>query len=236
MKNTLETLLRIALFACVFLVWMWVLEQPFSNAANLFIIVGAVTVIFPIVWLGRMLLDRHPSPDRAAWITTVMHAIVMILFGAAIIRAVTTYETWRGWLIPIPVEMGLLLALITGVAAALTVMNLALRGLGAPFAIALSRRLAVDWLYAWTRNPMVLATLAFLLALGIWFQSTFFVLWVCLLVTPALLLFVKVFEERELEIRFGAGYREYKVRTPMLIPRRPGANTTPRAGRKRIKR
>jgi len=236
MKNTLETLLRIALFTCVFLVWMLVLDQPFSNAANLFIIVGAVTVIFPIVWLGRMLLDRHPSPDRAARITTVMHAIVMILFGAAIIRAVTTYETWRGWLIPIPVEVGLLLALITGVAAALTVMNLALRGLGAPFAIALSRRLAVDWLYAWTRNPMVLATLAFLLALGIWFQSTFFVLWVCLLVTPALLLFVKVFEERELEIRFGAGYREYKVRTPMLIPRRPGANTTPRAGRKRSKR
>jgi protein-S-isoprenylcysteine O-methyltransferase Ste14 len=213
-----------------------VLDQPFSNAANLFIIVGAVAVIFPIVWLGRMLLDRHPSPDRAAWITTVMHAIVMILFGAAIIRAVTTYETWRGWLIPIPVEVGLLLALITGVAAALTVMNLALRGLGAPFAIALSRRLAVDWLYAWTRNPMVLATLAFLLALGIWFQSTFFVLWVCVLVIPALLLFVKVFEERELEIRFGAGYREYKVRTPMLIPRRPGANTTPRAGRKRSKR
>lgn len=236
MKNTLETLLRIALFACVFLVWMWVLAQPFSNAVNLSIIVGAVIVIFPVIWLGRMLLDRHPGLDRAAWITTFMHAIVMILFGAAIIRAVTTYETWRGWLIPIPVEMGLLLALITGVAAALTVMNLALRGLGAPFAIALSRRLAVDWLYAWTRNPMVLASLALLLALGIWFQSTFFVLWACLLVTPALLLFVKVFEERELEIRFGASYREYKARTPMLIPRRPGANTTPRTGRKRTKR
>jgi protein-S-isoprenylcysteine O-methyltransferase Ste14 len=68
---------------------------------------------------------------------------------------------------------------------------------------------------------MVLATLAFLLALGIWFQSTLFVLWVFILVTPELLVFVKMYEERELEIRFGASYLEYKSRTPMLFPRRP---------------
>jgi len=36
-----------------------------------------------------------------------------------------------------------------------------------------------------------------------------------------LLTIVKVFEERELEIRFGASYLEYKSRTPMLFPRRP---------------
>jgi len=35
--------------------------------------------------------------------------------------------------------------------------------------------------------------------------------------------FLKAFEERELEIRFGASYLEYKARTPMLWPRRPKA-------------
>jgi len=39
----------------------------------------------------------------------------------------------------------------------LTVINLALKGFGAPFFIVLSRKLAADWLYAWTRDPMVLA-------------------------------------------------------------------------------
>jgi len=68
---------------------------------------------------------------------------------------------------------------------------------------------------------MVLALLAFLLSLGIWFQSTLFVLWVLILFAPVMLVFVKVYEERELEIRFGASYREYKSRTPMLFPRRP---------------
>jgi protein-S-isoprenylcysteine O-methyltransferase Ste14 len=68
---------------------------------------------------------------------------------------------------------------------------------------------------------MVLGTLAFLVSLGIWYQSALFVVWVLVLVTPAWLFFVKVFEERELEIRFGESYLEYKARTPMLFPRRP---------------
>jgi protein-S-isoprenylcysteine O-methyltransferase Ste14 len=122
----------------------------------------------------------------------------------------------------------LALVIITGAAFLLTVVNLALKGLGAPFFIALSRKLAADWLYAWTRNPMVLAVLAFFLSLGIWFQSMLFVLWVLILFAPALLYFVKVYEERELEIRFGASYLEYKSRTPMLFPRRPKAGSADR--------
>jgi protein-S-isoprenylcysteine O-methyltransferase Ste14 len=42
-------------------------------------------------------------------------------------------------------------------------------------------------------------------------------------VTPALLIFIKVYEERELEIRFGDPYLAYKERTPMLIPCKPKA-------------
>ena len=150
-----------------------------------------------------------------------VHYALGILFGTAIIRAILTYQDWAGWRLPIPVEIGLPLVIITGIATLATVVNLALKGLGAPFAIVLSRRLAVDWLYAWTRNPMVLAVLAFLLSMGIWFQSALFVLWVLILFAPALLVFVKVYEERELEFRFGASYLEYKSRTPMLFPRRP---------------
>jgi protein-S-isoprenylcysteine O-methyltransferase Ste14 len=37
-----------------------------------------------------------------------------------------------------------------------------------------------------------------------------------------LLVFVKVYEERELEIRFGDSYRTYRSRTPLLFPRKPG--------------
>ena len=64
----------------------------------------------------------------------------------------------------------------------------------------------------------LLAALSFFLSLGIWFQSALFVLWALILFAPALLFFVKVYEERELEFRFGVSYQEYKSKTPMLFP------------------
>jgi len=221
MKHLLETFVRITLFVLFLFLWLWVLNQPNSINVNLSIIVGCVLLVYPVVWVGRKMLEKKPTISHTAWITTFVHYALVTLFGIAIIRAIDTHQDWSVWLLPVPTEIGLLLVTITGAATLLTVVNLALQGLGAPFAIVLSRKLAVDWLYAWTRNPMVFATLAFLLALGIWFQSMLFILWVLILVTPALLVFVKVYEERELEIRFGASYLEYKAKTPMLFQRRP---------------
>jgi protein-S-isoprenylcysteine O-methyltransferase Ste14 len=221
MKHAVELLFRIALLVFTWLIWLWALHQRLSNRMNLFIIVGALLLVFPIVWLGRKILDRHLTTSGVVWITTFVQFALGNLFGVTIIRAVTTHQDWSDWKLPIPVEIGLLLVIITGAAFLLTVVNLALKGFGAPFFIALSRKLAADWLYAWTRNPMALAALAFLLSLGIWFQSVLFVLWVLILFAPALLFFLKVYEERELEFRFGASYLEYKSRTPMLFPRRP---------------
>jgi protein-S-isoprenylcysteine O-methyltransferase Ste14 len=221
MKHLAGALIRIIAFLLVLYLWSWVIDQRVSSAANLSIIVGGVLLVFPAAWLGRRLLDGKPTAGRAAWITTFVHYAVVIMCGVSILRAVTTYEEWSGWTLPVPREVGLALAFVTGAASLLAVANLALRGLGAPFAIALSRKLAADGLYAWTRNPMVLATLAFFLSLGIWFQSALFLLWVLVLLVPALLFIVRVFEERELELRFGMPYLEYKSRTPMLFPRRP---------------
>jgi protein-S-isoprenylcysteine O-methyltransferase Ste14 len=221
MKHILEAFVRITLFVLIIFLWSWVLNQQLSNIMDISIIVGGVLLIFPIAWLGRKMLDKKPTTSHAAWINTFVHYAVVILAGVAVVRAIKTHQDWSGWLLPVPTEIGLLLVIVTGGATLLTVINLALKGLGAPFAVALSRKLAVDWLYAWTRNPMVLASLALGLSLGIWFQSILFVLWVIILFTPALLVIVKVYEERELEIRFGASYLEYKSRTPMLFPRKP---------------
>jgi len=207
--------------AFILSVLWWASNAPLSNGMNLSIIVGGVLLTIPLVWLGRKVLDKQPTMSRAVWVTTLVHFALGFTLGVPIVRAVTPHQDWSGWVLPVPSEIGLALVIITGAAFLLTVVNLALKGFGAPFFIALSRKLAADWLYAWTRNPMLLAVLAFFLSLGIWFQSVLFVLWVLILFAPALLFFVKVYEERELEIRFGASYLEYKSRTPMLFPRRP---------------
>jgi protein-S-isoprenylcysteine O-methyltransferase Ste14 len=221
MKRVIESFFRIVLLAFIWFIWWWVLNAPLSNVMNLSIIVGGVLLTFPLVWLGRKILDRHQTIGHAVWTTTFVHFGLGFTFGVPIVRAVSTYQDWSGWVLPIPPGIGLVLVIITGAAFLLTVTNLALKGFGAPFFIVLSRKLAADWMYAWTRNPMVLAGLSFFLSLGIRFQSALFVLWVLILFAPALLFFVKVYEERELELRFGASYLEYKSKTPMLLPRKP---------------
>ncbi len=221
MKHAIEIFFRIALLVLLFFVFSWAIYQPLSYIMNLSIIVGSVLLVFPLVWLGRKMLDRQPTPSRASLITIFVHYALGILLGISLVRALVTYQNWTNWKLPIPVGIGLVLVIATGAATLLAVINLALKGLGAPFAIALSRKLAVNWLYARTRNPMALAGLAFLVALGIWFPSILFVLWVLILFVPAYLAFVKLYEERELEIRFGASYIEYKSKTPMLFPRKP---------------
>ncbi len=221
MRQVIEFLVRAALLVVVWWIWSWALEASLTPGMNLAILMGAVLVVFPIVWLGRRMLDQQPTPSRMPWITTFVHYALGLLFGLAIIRAIETHQDWTVWILPIPTDIGYGLVMVTSAITLLAVINLALKGLGAPFAIALSQKLAMDWMYAWTRNPMVLASLALLVSLGIWYQSVPFVLWALLCVSPALLFFVKVYEERELELRFGASYLEYKAKTPMLFPRRP---------------
>jgi len=222
MKHVLAVLVRIALFAFVCWVFSLAAGARLSSGVNLAVIWAGVLVTFPMVGLARWFLDRHPATGYAVWTTTLVHVGLGMTFGVPIVRAVVTHPDWRGWVLPVPPSIGEALVIGTGAASFLTVMNLAVKGLGAPFFIALSRKLSVDWMYAWTRNPMVLAALAFFLALGVWFRSALFVLWVLVPFTPALLFFIRVYEERELEIRFGASYVEYKSRTPRLWPRKPG--------------
>jgi protein-S-isoprenylcysteine O-methyltransferase Ste14 len=221
MKRIIELLIRIALFAIILFVFLLAIDASLSSILNMTVIVGGVLLTFPLVWFGRKILDRNPTIKHAEWTTTFVHFGLGFTFGIPIVRAVSTHHDWYGWKIPVPTEIGWVLVIITGAICFLIVLNLAIKGLGAPFFIALSRKLTADWLYGWSRNPMALAGLAFFLSLGIWFQSALFLLWVLIVLSPAFVFFAKVYEERELEIRFGESYLEYKSRTPMFFPRKP---------------
>jgi len=221
MRQIIEFLIRVVLFAVILYLLWWASYAHLSNSINLAIIWGAILLTFPVVWFGRKILDLDKSKNHVAWITTFVHSALVFTFGIPIARALTTHQDWSGWSLPIPAEIGLMLVIVTSGVTLLTVITLAVKGLGAPFFIVLSKKLAVDWLYTRTRNPMVLSVLALGLSLGVWFQSILFVLWILVLFTPALLFFVKMYEERELEFRFGYSYLEYKSKTPMLFPRKP---------------
>ncbi len=223
MRRITVILIKAAIFILLAAVLSWVIDRKFSPAMNFLCIVGGPLAILPTVLIARRLLDRRPTKERAQWITTITHVLIMLFYGAAVFKALQTSAEWQVWVIPVPRDFAYVLVIATGTVMFLTVANLALRGLGAPFALVLSQKLATSWLYTWTRNPMVLATWSWFVAIGLWLQSVPFIVWVLFLTLPVEIAYLKIYEERELEIRFGEPYRAYKARTAFLWPRRPKA-------------
>ncbi|MHA1947130.1 MAG: methyltransferase family protein [Candidatus Hodarchaeales archaeon] len=218
-SSVLSAVGRLIGFILILIIWRFLIDQHFEPSTDLLIIMGGVCAVVPISILGRLYLNRNPLVEYVYWINLIVHFSIMICLGASIIRAILTYERWRGIIIPFPKEISLLLVIICGWFISITVFYLALKGLGAPFALIISSKYLVsDWLYTRTRNPMVLAIILFLISLGLFFQSTWFIIWVLFLVLPVWILFLKCYEEKELEIRFGDTYQEYKARTPIFLP------------------
>lgn len=91
---------------------------------------------------------------------------------------------------------------------------------GTPLPVMPTQRLVVRGPFAWCRNPMTLGTILGYLGIAVWLGSASAVGIVAAL-GAALLLRLKLVEERELTARFGAAYLEYKRRTPFLLPRVP---------------
>jgi protein-S-isoprenylcysteine O-methyltransferase Ste14 len=201
--------------------WIWARDVHRSAAWNAALIGCTPLLQYPITLLGRRFVDAQPEGKRAEWVSIFVHYGMMIALGVSIFPAIRFVQSHPAGILPVPRPLGQALVWLTGIATLLTVLNLAIRGLGAPFAAKLSSRLATDWMYAWTRNPMLLCTLALLLSVGLRYRSLWFVLWVIVIVSPGWIFFVRKYEERELETRFGAPYMTYRARTPLLWPRKP---------------
>jgi protein-S-isoprenylcysteine O-methyltransferase Ste14 len=90
---------------------------------------------------------------------------------------------------------------------------------GTPVSVNPPPELVADGPYVYSRNPMMTAVFLILAGIGILFGS----ITLTFIATPVFvfvsLLEFKYIEEPELEKRFGKAYREYKKKTPLIIPR-----------------
>ena len=92
-------------------------------------------------------------------------------------------------------------------------------GKGTPIPMIPPKKLIIRGPYAYTRNPMGLGILIFYLGFGILTGSVSSIVFTILFIS-ILLIYYRFIEEKELELRFGQDYLEYKKRTPFLIPGR----------------
>ncbi len=94
------------------------------------------------------------------------------------------------------------------------------RGKGSPVPLKDSetRILVITGPYKYCRNPMIFGYILIWVGFGFFFNSYTLLLGFSLLVAALLILFVKIWEEKDLESRFGESYRDYKKKVSFLIP------------------
>ena len=91
-------------------------------------------------------------------------------------------------------------------------------GRGTPVPIMATQQLIIQKPYSYCRNPMALGAILMYLGVAILIGSISAV-GLVLLGAIVLLTYIKLLEEKEMELRFGDAYREYRKRTPFIIPR-----------------
>ena len=91
-------------------------------------------------------------------------------------------------------------------------------GSGTPLPMMPTQRLVVEPPFTFCRNPMTLGTILAGLGIGVWIGS-FSAIAIVVALGGALLAYVRLVEEKELEARFGQDYLDYKRTTPFLLPR-----------------
>jgi protein-S-isoprenylcysteine O-methyltransferase Ste14 len=91
-------------------------------------------------------------------------------------------------------------------------------GKGTPVPIAPPRKLIIEGPYKLCRNPMQFGAMIYYLGIGTYFSSLTTGVFCMLFVLILTLTYNKRIEEKELEIKFGRDYLDYKCKTPFLIP------------------
>ena len=94
----------------------------------------------------------------------------------------------------------------------------ALRGRGTPAPIAPTKKLVVEGLHRYVRNPMYIGVATIVLGQAVLYQS-WHILEYLTNVLVIVQFFVLFYEEPTLAQQFGAEYEEYKKRVPRWIPR-----------------
>lgn len=120
-----------------------------------------------------------------------------------------------------PIELGVsILSLIIGVFFfAWSIYTQVRIGKGTPVPIAPPQRLIVTGPYALCRNPLQLGVILYYLGVGTYFGSLKIGLTIFFLGLILGSSYHKFIEEKELRLRFGEEYEEYRKRTPFLIPK-----------------
>ncbi|MFN2299013.1 MAG: methyltransferase family protein [Anaerolineales bacterium] len=172
--------------------------------------------------------QRQDTPEKNRIPALIVGALIFPISAPALIvffaPHIDVYLGWgsffRGW----PNFLIGVLSVLTGGASAFwTIIEQIRLASGTPFPMLPTKQLLVAGPFAYCRNPMTLGTILAYAGIAIWIGSPSAVLAVAA-ITATLVGYLKCIEEKELLLRFGDEYAEYKKKTPFMIPMPPRKN------------
>jgi len=113
--------------------------------------------------------------------------------------------------------IGIMAIIIGGIVAIWTIVIQITLASGTPFPMLPTKKLLIIGPFKYCRNPMTLGTILAYMGIAIWIGSFSAVLAVTIF-AALLITYLKLVEEKELQMRFGQEYIEYKKKTPFIIP------------------
>jgi protein-S-isoprenylcysteine O-methyltransferase Ste14 len=159
-----------------------------------------------------------------AALRSIVYASVFIGLWGWVALQVRVYDPAIGIRLPAVSRVVGAFLMALGTAVAITcVASFVARGRGTPAPFDPPARFVVSGPYLWVRNPMYVGGLAMLVGFGLWHGSASMLLFAGLLFI-LVHAFVVLYEEPQLEGRFGEPYREYKRtvrRWALRLPRQP---------------
>lgn len=114
--------------------------------------------------------------------------------------------------------IGLIAIIMGGLLAFWTIIAQIKLASGTPFPMLPTQKLLIIGPFKYCRNPMTLGTIMAYSGVAIWVGS-YTALFAVVIFSLLLLAYLKLIEEKELEIRFGQAYLDYKKNTPFIFPK-----------------
>jgi protein-S-isoprenylcysteine O-methyltransferase Ste14 len=175
----------------------WQNQEP--STKRQIIGLGIAALIFPTL-IPALLVVVFPRVDKALGIGSLYLGTVNIVIGCLAIA-------------------------IGGAVAFWTIILQITRAAGTPLPMLPTHRLLTAGPFHYCRNPMTLGTVLAYAGVAILVGSAS-ALAVVAVFAGILIVYLKLIEEKELELRFGEEYREYKRNTPFIIPIRTRNNSS----------
>ncbi len=164
---------------------------------------------------------REYSPNQRLVALAVEGVFFLLVFPFPLIVLGSALDQWLGWVPilygPINLVLGGLVTVASWLFAIWSIYVQFTVGRGTPVPLMATQKLIVQPPYSYCRNPMALGAIGMYMGVAVLMGSIGAVVLV-LLGAVLLLTYIKFVEEKEMELRFGQEYLEYKQRTPFLIP------------------